>query len=273
MSGDLSIPEALLLGLVEGITEYLPISSTGHLLFVNELIGLGSGGNEAAADTFAIVIQAGAILAVLLLLRRRVASMVNGVLGRDSVGRDLARNISLAFVPMAVLGLVAGEAIKDALFGPLPIVVAWALGGVVLLFWRPGVDGRVLEHMGARTALVIGVAQMLALWPGVSRSLVTLIAAVLAGMSLAAAIEFSFLLGCLTLLAATGLDLLRNGGDLVEAFGWVAPAVGLVAAFLAAAVSVRWLLGHLSPAVLRGFGVYRLAAAVAGLVAVSLGAV
>ena len=273
MSGELSIPEALLLGLVEGITEFLPVSSTGHLLFVNELVGLGAGGSGSAADTFAVAIQFGAILAVLVLLRARIASMVRGVTGADDAGRNLLVAVVAAFVPAGLVGALAGDRIKEVLFGPVPVVVAWAVGGVVLLMWRPSGAGRPLEEIDVRTALIVGVVQVLAMWPGVSRSLVTILVAVLAGMSLAAALEFSFLLGLITLSAATVLDGSRNGADLVEAFGWTAPLVGLVTAFLAALVAVHWLRRHVSPGAFRALGLYRLGVALLGLILLLTGTV
>lgn len=265
MSGDLSVPEAVLLGLVEGLTEFLPVSSTGHLLFVNELVGLGARGNGAAADTFAVAIQFGAILAVLVLLRHRVASMLRGITGADAAGRGLLLAVITAFLPAGIVGALAGDRIKDVLFGPVPVVVAWAVGGVVLLAWRPAAGGRPLEDLGIHTAFIVGVAQVLAMWPGVSRSLVTILVAVLAGMSLAAALEFSFLLGLVTLSAATVLDGSRNGADLVSAFGWTAPLVGLVTAFLAAVAAVQWLQRRVSPGAFRVLGLYRLGAALVGL--------
>lgn len=273
MSGDLSIPEAVLLGLVEGLTEFLPVSSTGHLLFVNELVGLGAGGNGGAADTFAVAIQFGAILAVLVLLRGRVASMVRGITGADRAGRDLLVAVVVAFVPAGTVGALAGDRIKDVLFGPVPVVVAWAVGGAVLLVWRPAGAGRPLEEIGMRTAFLVGAAQVIAMWPGVSRSLVTILVAVVAGLSLSAALEFSFLLGLVTLSAATVLDGARNGADLVDAFGWTAPLLGLATAFLAALGAVHWLQRHVTPGAFRALGIYRLGAALVGVALLLAGTV
>ena len=236
----LSVLEAIVLGVVEGITEYLPVSSTGHLLVVGELLGLGDGA-EQALDTFSIAIQFGAILAVLVLYRSRVVSVARGLAGRDESGRAVAARLSLAFAPAAVVGLAAGDALKDALFGPVPVTIAWAVGGVFLLVWRPQTGRLLLEEAPLRAALVIGVAQVAALWPGVSRSLVTLVAALAVGLTLAAAVEFSFLLGVVTLSAATVLDLARNGEEMVDAFGVATPVIGLMTAFVTAVVAVRWM--------------------------------
>ena len=265
-AGLLSIPEALLLGIVEGITEFLPISSTGHLLVVGHLIGFGDGEASVAADTYSIAIQFGAILAVMYLYRVRMWSMARGVFGADNEGRAVLTRLILAFLPAAFLGAVFGDALKEKLFGPVPVAIAWCVGGVVLLIWKqqPGVTA--LTNLSLRNALIIGLAQGLALWPGVSRSLVTLIAALALGLSMSAALEFSFLLGLLTLSAATVLDLSKHGPELVDQFGVLAPSVGLVSAFVTALIAVKWMVGYLSKNSLRVFGWYRLGAgAVAGI--------
>ena len=259
MSGDLlSIPEAIVLGIVEGITEFLPVSSTGHLLVVGELIGFGTGSASTAADTYAIAIQFGAILAVLFLYRVRIWSMVRGLFGADDDGRAILIRLAVAFMPAAIIGVLAGDALKDALFGPVPVTIAWLVGGVVLVRWRPNAGTVTLSQMPVRAAVVIGCAQSLALWPGVSRSLVTLIAALAVGLTMAAAIEFSFLLGLLTLSAATFLDLGKHGEELVDSFGLLAPSVGLVCAFVTAIIAVRWMVGYLNTHSLAVFGWYRL---------------
>jgi undecaprenyl-diphosphatase len=259
MSGDLlSIPEAIVLGIVEGITEFLPVSSTGHLLVVGELIGFGTGSASTAADTYAIAIQFGAILAVLFLYRVRIWSMVRGLFGADDDGRAILVRLAVAFMPAAIIGVLAGDALKDALFGPVPVTIAWLVGGVVLVRWRPNAGTLTLSQMPVRAAVVIGCAQSLALWPGVSRSLVTLIAALAVGLTMAAAIEFSFLLGLLTLSAATFLDLGKHGEELVDSFGLLAPSVGLVCAFVTAIIAVRWMVGYLNTHSLAVFGWYRL---------------
>jgi undecaprenyl-diphosphatase len=260
-SGELSAFDAIVLGAVEGITEYLPISSTGHLLVTQRLLGLGEGDGKAAADTYAIAIQVGAILAVVALYRLRVVSMLRGLVGRDDDGRRLLVCLVAAFVPAAAIGFVLGDTIKDRLFGPWPIVAAWAVGGALLLWWRPTYGTRQLEQMTLRSAVIVGFAQSIALWPGVSRSLITLVAALLVGMTLAAAVEFSFLLGLATLTAATLLDLAKDGDTLLDAYGWQTPLLGTLVAFATAVVAVRWLVGYLRTRPLTIFGWYRLAAA------------
>ena len=270
-TGRLGVPAAVVLGVVEGLTEFLPVSSTGHLTVVERLLDLRSG----AADAYAIVIQGGAILAVLVLYRERLWVMVRGLAGRDPVGRRLAGAVVVAFVPAAAVGFVFGDGIKERLFGIGPVAAAWAVGGIVILAVarRLDRDGALLEALGWRQAAVIGVAQSAALWPGVSRSLVTIVAGVAVGLSLAAAVEFSFLVGFVTLGAATGFEAARQGADIVSTFGVVAPLVGFVVAFAAAVLSVRWMVAYLRHGTFAVFGVYRLAAAVVALVLLATGIV
>ena len=270
--GRLDIADAIVLGLVEGVTEYLPVSSTGHLTVTQQLLGVTGNGSTEAADAYAICIQFGAILAVALVYRRRLVAVASGILGRNEAGRQLARCLVAAFVPAAVVGLLFGDLIKSNLFGIWPVVGAWAVGGVAILVIEPRVTGgtRSLEQLRMRAALFIGAAQVLALWPGVSRSLVTILAALAVGLTARAAVEFSFLLGLATLTAATGYEALGQGATIVEEFGVAAPLVGLVVALLSAVVAVRWLVAYLNRGSFAVFGWYRLAAAaVVGLVALT----
>mgnify|MGYP006270137617 CR=1 FL=1 len=266
MSGPLSALDSLILGVVEGVTEYLPVSSTGHLVVVQRWLGLGDAVGRDAADTYAIAIQVGAIFAVVLLYWSRLVSMVKGLFGRDAEGRTVLGLLAVSFLPAAVIGGAFGDSIKDKLFSPGPVVAAWAVGGLFLVMWKPRPGTREISTLGVRGALIIGVAQSLALWPGVSRSLVTIAAALMLGCSMSAALEYSFLLGLATLSAATVLDLAKNGDVLVNDYGIARPALGIVVAFVTAAVSVRWLVGFLSKRPLSRFGWYRLFAAVATLV-------
>ncbi|MGQ0826562.1 MAG: undecaprenyl-diphosphate phosphatase [Actinomycetota bacterium] len=269
---ELTPVKAAVLGVVEGVTEYLPVSSTGHLLVTEELLDIGeTDDTEDAADTFAIAIQAGAILAVVVLYGRRMRAMSAGLLGRDPDGLRLLVAVGVAFVPAAAVGLALDDFLKDHLFGPGPVVGAWALGGIAILLAAPrlGTGMRALESMDGRAAVVIGTAQVLALWPGISRSLVTIIAALALGFTMGAAVEFSFLLGLATLTAATGYEIARNGNELFDTFGVADPLIGFAVAFASAVIAVRWLVGYLSRHGLGLFGWYRLgvAAAVLGLMA------
>ena len=262
---ELNTAHAIILGAVEGITEFLPVSSTGHLTIAERLMGL----DGTAADTYAIAIQGGAIVAVLALYRQRVINLFNGLIGRDADGRRLLICLVSAFIPAAVLGVLFDDLIKEKLFGPWAVIAAWALGGVLLLIWRQhGQDGGALETLQPPHAVMIGVAQAVALWPGTSRSLVALVGGLAVGLSLAAAVEFSFLLGLITLAAATVYDLLQNGSELKAAYGVNTPLIGLLVAFVTALLAVRWMVTYLQKHPLSVFGWYRLAAAgfAAGLV-------
>lgn len=282
--------KAAILGTVEGLTEYVPVSSTGHLLVVSDLLGLGdSEADRAAANTYAIAIQFGAIIAVAGLFWRRFVAMLEGLVGRSEAGRHLLVITVIAFVPAAAVGFLFDEAIEDRLFGPWPIVAAWLVGGVLILgLERAGL----IPHGGAdaddddtvsspaatvggtlrdplldithRQALLIGIAQVAALWPGTSRSLATILGALLVGVGMRAAVEFSFVLGFVTLSAATFYSLASDGGALFDQFGVLDPLIGLVFAFVSAVVAIRWMIAYLERNSLAVFGWYRIVVAILG---------
>lgn len=265
--------KAAILGTVEGLTEYIPVSSTGHLLVVSRLLGLGdTEADQAAANTYAIAIQFGAIVAVAGLFWQRFRSMILGLFGRSPQGRHLLTVTVVAFLPAAVAGLLFDDAIEDRLFGPWPIVAAWVAGGLLILGleWggliprrgekRPGDRDPVLD-ITVRQAIIIGVAQIAALWPGTSRSLATILGALLAGVGMAGAVEFSFILGFVTLTAATVYSLAGDGGTLVDQFGVLDPLIGLLFAFGSAVVAIRWMIRYLEEHSLAIFGWYRLVVA------------
>jgi len=260
--------EAIILGLVEGLTEYLPVSSTGHLLVVQAMLGIGTASEEAkrAADAYAICIQAGAIVAVLGLYRQRVMQMMRGLVGRDDEGRRLLLNIIAGFVPAAVIGLLINDWIKHYLFGPWPVVFAWFVGGVLILavaWWRKAHGqtpkaGLSLLQLTWRAALIIGFA----MWPGTSRSLVTIVGGVLVGLSLPAAVEFSFLLGVVTLGAATCYDGLKHGDVMFQRYDMLAMTLGFAFAWASAVLAVKWMVAYLNKHGLQIFGYYRVAIAI-----------
>lgn len=284
--------KAAILGTVEGLTEYVPVSSTGHLLVVSDLLGLReTESDKAAANTYAIAIQFGAILAVAGLFWRRFVAMAQGLLGRSRTGLHMLVITVLAFLPAAVVGFLFDDAIEEKLFGPWPIVGAWLVGGVLILGLEragliphggaqdasephsdtPEADGGARDPLLAithRQALLIGVIQVAALWPGTSRSLATILGALLVGVGMRAAVEFSFVLGFLTLSAATVYSLVSDGGDVFEQFGLLDPLIGLAFAFVAAVVAIRWMISYLERNSLAIFGWYRIvtAAVVAALV-------
>lgn len=260
--------QAILLGLVEGLTEYLPVSSTGHLLIVQRALGLPQ---DDAANAFAICVQAGAIVAVLGLYFARVRSMARGLLGRDELGGRLVACIAAGFAPAAVLGLLFDEWIEAFLFGWKPVAFALFVGGVGILVaerWRRRRESlygeaKGLEDLTWQGAFVIGLCQCVAMWPGTSRSLVTIVGGLLVGLRLSAAVEFSFLLGVVTLLAATGYAGLKDGAEMLEAYGWMPLALGFAMAWISAMLSVKWMVAYLGRRGLGVFGWYRIALAAA----------
>lgn len=270
--------QAIILGIVEGLTEYLPVSSTGHLLVAQKMLGVGLESEHAkqAADAYAIAIQAGAIVAVLGLYFGRVRQMTLGVLGAvrlgagDDAGLALATRLMIAFAPAAVIGLLLGDWVEANLFGEWPVVIAWFVGGAAILAvaWsrRPrdygAPSGFAITELGMRGAVIIGLVQCIAMWPGVSRSLVTIVAGVLMGLSLTAAVEFAFLLGLLTLGAATAYASVKHGHVMIEQYSLAAIALGFFFAWLSAVLAVKWMVAYLKKHGLALFGWYRIAIAV-----------
>ena len=281
--------QALILGVVEGVTEYLPVSSTGHLLVAQQMLGIDTSTEHSKrlADGYAICIQIGAILAVLSLYWPRMVQMGRGLLGRDRDGRRLAVNMVVAFVPAGLIGFVFDGPIERHLFGLWPVVAAWFVGGVAILAvgWFRGRRvseekvGRSIDVMTWQMALIIGLAQCIAMWPGTSRSLVTIVAGILVGMRIASAVEFSFLLGVITLSAATFKKAVLDqtvvdgepmmlGAAMIEHYGWLSVTLGLVTALISAVVAVKWMVAYLKHHGLQIFGWYRIgvAAVVAALI-------
>ncbi|MBU0677539.1 MAG: undecaprenyl-diphosphate phosphatase [Verrucomicrobia bacterium] len=271
----MGIIPAAILGVVEGLTEYLPVSSTGHLIVAQRLMGIGANADEkTAADAYAICIQSGAILAVIGLYFRKVRAMALGLVGRDREGRRDLVNIVVAFLPAALVGLLFAEAIKSHLFGLWPIVAAWFAGGAAILIvgWsrrgHPPWTGKDIDSLTAGKALVIGLIQCLAMWPGVSRSLVTIVGGIIVGLSLPAAVVFSFLLGAVTLSASTAYDMLSHGQAMLAMYGPASLLTGFVVAWISAIAAVRWMLAFLNKHGFAPFGYYRVAIAlvVTGLI-------
>jgi undecaprenyl-diphosphatase len=252
--------QAVVLGLVEGITEYLPVSSTGHLILTAALLRLDRPETKEALDAYLVVMQGGAILAVVLLYWPRVLQMARGLVGRDPGGARLARNVGLAFVPAVVAGVVLNKVVKATLFSAWPVLAALAAGGVWMVWLGRRDSGAAgdVTAMSWRTALGIGLFQVLALWPGTSRSMVTIGGGMMLGLRATAAAEFSFLLGLPTLGAACVHDLAGSGTSMVDELGAGAMALGFVVATVAAAVAVRWLVRFLTRHGLAPFGWYRL---------------
>jgi len=259
-----NLAQAALLGAVEGLTEFLPVSSTGHLILTAHAMGL----TGSVMNAFEIVIQGGALLAVIWLYRARVLEILGGVLRPRSPGGQLLLKLLVAFFPAAAVGLLLHHKIEEHLFGPLPVAIALFLGGIVMVIFEHrrrarGISPRFtsVEAIPLRVALAIGVFQCLSLWPGMSRSMVTILAAIVLGCSAVAAAEFSFLLALPTLGAATLFDFVKSrhelmGGDVV---GLPAVLVGLVVAGIVAVIAIRSFLRYLTRHGLEPFGWYRIA--------------
>ena len=261
----LTLTQAIVLGLVEGATEYLPVSSTGHLVIVEHLMGMsGDEKKKDAADSLAICIQLGAIFAVVVLYFNRIKQMVTGMLGRDKDGFQLLVNLLIAFLPVAVIGVLFKSLLKKHLLHVLPVAVALFVGGVIILlqsFMSKKSDeetGKELTQMSWKDALFVGVLQCLALWPGFSRSLATILGCRWANVRMTAAVEFSFLLGLLTLSAATVYEGLKHGKEMIAEYGVTMPMVALVTAFIAAVISVKFMVTALGKYGLTPFGYYRI---------------
>lgn len=289
---ELGIGDAIVLGMVEGVTEFLPISSTGHLIIANRMLGLESdqqltdkagrplwhkppsakypGGVpltlKLAADTYAVVIQVGAIGAVVLLYWQQLFLMIGGLLGRSSAGLRLLRNILLAFLPMALMGLLLHDLIARYLFSTWAVIGALVAGAFLMLWaerWREARTGigrakGDAADLTSRKALAIGLAQCLALWPGTSRSMVTIVGGYLAGLGPAKAAEFSFLVGLPTLAGAALYKGSQSGPAMIEVFGWSNVLLGAGVAAISALIAVKFLVHVITRHGLVFFAYYRL---------------
>jgi undecaprenyl-diphosphatase len=289
--------DVVILGVVEGVTEFLPVSSTGHLIVANQALGLerkdirfanpgdSDGGLwitppspthvgvpltlKAAADTFTVIIQFGAIAAVALLYWRQMLSMLSGLLGRDPAGRRLFLNLIVAFIPAAAVGFLAHGWIEEHLFSVTAVIAAQVVGAL-FMWWaerwhtrRPqtATHATTVEpsDLTLRQAAGIGALQCLALWPGTSRSMTAIVGARLAGLGPRAAAEFSFLLGLVTLTAATAYKSYSSGAAMIAVFGWPHILLGCAVAAATAALSVKFLVNWLVRHGLMLFVWYRLA--------------
>ncbi len=251
----ISLGKALILGIVEGLTEFLPVSSTGHLILVGDLLHF----SDEKAKVFEIVIQCGAILAVVWEYRAKFIGVLTDLPTQRSAQRFVL-NLLVAFLPIAILGLLLGKAIKAALFKPVPVAIAFIVGALIILWAErrthairvPSVD-----DMTWRDALKVGLAQCCALIPGTSRAGATIIGGMLFGLSRRAATEFSFFLAVPVLFVASAYELLKHRSLLsVDDFGLF--AVGFVFAFASAFLCVRWLLRYISQHDFTVFAWYRI---------------
>ena len=295
-AAELQTRDAITLGVVEGVTEFLPISSTGHLIIANQILGLESevpltdaqGQTlwhkrpsekhpegvpltlKLAADTYAVVIQVGAIAAVVFMYLPQFIQMLLGLFGRSSPGFRLLRNVLLAFLPVAVFGFLLHDLIDRYLFSIGSVIFALVAGAALMLWaerWRRantsgvGYSRNDPSDLTPGKALAIGFAQCLALWPGTSRSMVTIVGGYLAGLSPVKAAEFSFLVGLPTLAGAAVYKGYKSGPAMLEVFGWWPVLLGGLVAAASAALAVRFLVSFLSRNGLAVFAYYRLALA------------
>jgi len=255
--------KALILGVVEGLTEFLPVSSTGHLILASDLLDF----NDEKGKVFEIVIQTGAMLAIVWEYRAKFASVIAG-LARDPDARRFVMNLVIAFTPAAVLGLAFGSYIKAVLFKPVPVAIAFIVGGFVIL-WAERREHRIavqsVDDMRWTDALKVGCAQAFALIPGTSRSGATIIGGLLFGLSRRAATEFSFFLAVPTLIAAGAYDFYKNRA-LFDAGDIGVFTVGTVASFVSAFLCVRWLLRYIASHDFTVFAWYRIAFGIVVLV-------
>jgi undecaprenyl-diphosphatase len=259
---------AAVLGVVEGLTEFLPVSSTGHLILVGHALGLA----DDAAKDFEVVIQFGAMIAVFVHYRTLLAARIRGLLARDPTSNRLLISLIAAFMPAAILGLLFRKAIKKHLFGPIPVAAALIVGGIAMivieraLAKKPPTHTK-LEEVSPRDGLFVGMAQALSLFPGMSRAMTTIVGGRIRGLDAKTAAEFSFLLAIPVLGAASALDLLKGGKALVATpEARLALAVGFVTSFLVAWAAIATFLAFLRRRGLEIFGWYRIVLGVVVLV-------
>jgi undecaprenyl-diphosphatase len=289
---ELSTGDAVTLGLIEGLTEFLPVSSTGHLIIATDMLGLESEKQltdksgqplwhkppsrenpagvpltlKLASDTYTVIIQVGAITAVVFLYWRQLLSMVIGLAGRSTSGLRLLRNVLLAFFPAVLIGLPTHELIDRYLFSHGAVIGALVVGAGLMFWaerWRRANSGIGFSKgepadLTPRKAVGIGFAQCLALWPGTSRSMVTIIGGYLAGLNPAKAAEFSFLVGLPTLAGAAFLKAVKTGPDMIAVFGWGNMLLGILIAAVSAALAVKFFVYFLGRHGLALFAYYRL---------------
>ncbi len=303
-AAELSTRDAIILGVVEGVTEFLPVSSTGHLIIAARFLHLeseqpliGRDGQplwykkpsakhpagqpltlKLAADTYTVVIQFGAIAAVALLYWSQFMAMARGLLGRDPAGLRLLINVLVAFLPAAVLGFLAHDWIDEHLFSIGAVIVAQVVGALLMFYaehWRhrraaiyattspPMATPRDIDNLTPRQAATIGILQCAALWPGTSRSMMTIVGGYFVGLDPKRSAEFSFLLGFVTLTAASIYKGYKSGGAMIQVFGWPHVLLGAVVAAVTAAACVRFLVHWLTRHGLGIFAWYRIVVAAA----------
>lgn len=278
--------DGAVLGLVEGLTEFLPVSSTGHLILANNLLGLNSdepavdgsgkfiksenGGGyytvKDAVDAYCIVIQIAAIAAVLFVYWKDVSSMLLGLVGKSVVGFKLLRNLIIAFIPALFAGLLLHRAIENYLFSVWTVIYALIMGALAMFFvqdkygksFNTAIRAVELHELSVKKSFIVGLFQCIALWPGTSRSMVTIIGAYAVGLRPVEAAKFSFLLGFITLSAASVFKIYSDGVNMFAALPVMPLAIGFAVAFASSVVAAKWLVGFLNRRGLAPFAWYRI---------------
>jgi undecaprenyl-diphosphatase len=260
---------AVILGIIEGITEFLPVSSTGHMLLAKQFFGLGEG---AFWDSFIVLIQLGAILAIVVIYFSKLWKVALGMFSNPD-DRRFVIGVLIAFLPAVIIGLIAGKYIKLLLFNPWVVCFSLIVGGAILL-WVDQLDHDPHEHDATRfpllTYLWIGIAQCLAMIPGVSRSGASIVAAMLLGADKRAAAEFSFFLAIPTMIGAFAYDFYKNRAEMTtDHLGII--AIGFVVSFIVAIIVVRMFLSYVSSRGFTLFAWWRVIVGTLGLVALAMG--
>jgi len=265
LAEDVPIEQTIALGAVQGITEFLPVSSTGHMILVNDIYFHAKDQSEQvqkALDDYMVCIQLGTILTLLLFYRRDVMRIIKGCLGCDKNGFKLGWNLGVAFIPTGVVGFILGDWIQGCLYGKIFVAFALILGGIAILLFEnfrkkqpPRIEN--IYELSVKSAWIVGLFQMLALWPGFSRSLATIIGCICVGMCLKSAIHFSFLLGLLTSGVATFYKFFKHGAEIFQAIDVSNVLLGILVAFGLGMSTIHIFLAYLRNHGLKIFGYYR----------------
>ncbi|CAB1216856.1 undecaprenyl-diphosphate phosphatase [Acinetobacter bouvetii] len=251
--------KAAIMGIVEGITEFLPISSTGHLILASELMNFWT---KEKSDLFVVAIQMGAILAVIYEYWNKLWGAATGLVSGEPKGRHLGISLILASIPIMIVGLTFGEKVKELLFNDISVAIGLIVGGVII-WWveknPPKVNAEEVENISLKEAIYIGLIQVLALFPGTSRSGATIIGAMMLGVSRKAATEFSFFLGIPVIVGAGLLDLVKNYQIYQTGEDWTTFFLGLIVSFVSALILIRVLVAYVAKRDFMVFAWYRIA--------------
>ena len=255
--------KVIIMGIVEGVTEFLPISSSGHMIIIGYFIKFdGSTYNEAFVNMFEVVIQLGAILAIVVLYWDKIKKSLQTLLPVGNSGFKLWLNILIAFMPSAVIGLLVHKKVNLYLFKPLPVACAMVVGGLLLIFienkYRKQSTTKSIDNVSIKQSVLVGCFQCLSLWPGMSRSASTIMGAWIGGLSNVAAAEFSFFLAIPTMVAASFLELIKTDFSKISSLEIIGLGIGFIVAFIVALLVVEKFVNFLKKKSMRVFAVYRI---------------